>query len=413
MYIQQQAMLQAADQYLVVLGKGLRLLEETERFRVQTAGELQKYRYQDLLFRVYRNDGIQKFRSQFDLAGRYAYLAAKAYDYETCQLPSSTLSAENAFADIVRARSIGYVDRDGRPLPPATVGDAGLAGALGRLRTDYEALRGRFGLNNPETSTLRLSLRREHFRLITNSAGSAWRNTLQAHRVANLLEHPVYRRYCLPSHDAASTKEPALVVPFDTTIQDGLNFFGPPKGPGDSVYSTAYYATKIRSVGIGLVGYNPALFAKTPRVYLVPVGTDILRVPGRPDKTREFLVLDQVLPIPSAVTGNIIGRADYQPIVDSVTQPDSFAAIRKIPDFLAYYDGDNYDALTKSNRRLVGRSVWNTQWVLILRGRELGGADPDKSLDDLILGPETGGVRSGSGLLDIQLTLETDAYAGN
>jgi hypothetical protein len=204
-----------------------------------------------------------------------------------------------------------------------------------------------------------------------------------------------------------------LVVPFDTTIQDGLNFFGPPKGPGDSVYSTAYYATKIRSVGVGLVGYNPALFAKTPRVYLVPVGTDILRVPGRPDKTREFLVLDQVLPIPSAVTGNIIGRADYQPIVDSVTQPDSFAAIRKIPDFLAYYDGDNYDALTKSNRRLVGRSVWNTQWVLILRGRELGGADPDKSLDDLILGPETGGVRSGSGLLDIQLTLETDAYAGN
>ncbi len=413
MYIQLEAMQQAADQYLVALDKGARLLGDVERFRTKTAGELQKYRYRDLLFRVYRNDGIQKFRSQFDLSGRYAYLAAKAYDYETCLLSSDTLSAQRALADVVRSRSIGLVDRDGRPLPPATTGDAGLAGALGRLRSDYEAVRGRFGLNNPATSTLRFSLRREHFRLITNSAGAAWRNTLQAHRVANLLEHPVYRRYCLPSHDAASTKEPALVIPFDTTIQDGLNFFGPPKGPGDSVYSTAYYATKIRSIGVGLVGYNPALFAKTPRVYLVPVGTDILRVPGRPDKTREFQVLDQVLPIPSAVTGNIIGRSDYQPIVDSVTQPDSFAAIRKIPDFLAYYDGDNYDALTKSNRRLVGRSVWNTQWVLILRGRELGGTDPDKSLDDLILGPEASGVRSGSGLIDIQLTLETDAYAGN
>lgn len=411
MYNLMEAMQQAADEYLFVLDKGVRLLEDVDRFRIQTAGELQKYRYRDLLFRMYRNDGIQKYRSQFEVAGRYAYLAAKAYDYETCLLPADSLSGQRALADIVRARSIGLMDGEGHPLPPATIGDPGLAGALGRMRGDYDSVRGRYGLNNPTTSTLRFSLRREHFRLTT--PGAAWRDILQAHRVTNLLENAVYNRYCAPSHDPASTREPALVIPFGTTIQDGLNFFGMPKAGGDSTYSAAYYATKVRSVGVGLIGYNNVQFPKTPHVYLVPVGTDIMRVPGKPVVAREFYVVDQIVPFPSAITGEIVGRDDYLPIVDSISTPSTFASIRRIPDFLAYYDGDGYDAVTKSNRRLIGRSVWNTQWVLILRGRELGGADPDESLDDLILGPRVNGVRSGGGLLDLQITLETDSYSGN
>ena len=36
-----------------------------------------------MAFRIFRNDALQKYRAQFDLAARYVYLAAKAYDYET------------------------------------------------------------------------------------------------------------------------------------------------------------------------------------------------------------------------------------------------------------------------------------------------------------------------------------------
>jgi hypothetical protein len=411
MYTLQEAMQQAADRYLIALDKGLRVLDELERFRTQTAGELQKYRYRDLLFRVYRNEGIQKYRGQFDVAGRYAYLAAKAYDFETGLLPSDSASGMRALTDIVRARALGLVGPDGEPVATPATGDPGLAGVLGRMKSDWEFVKTRYGINNPDSITLRFSLRRELFRQF--GAVGSWRDTLQSFRVANVLDDPIYRRYCIPSHDPASVREPALVIPFATTIQDGLNYFGWVKGPGDSGYSTAYWSTKVRSLGVGLIGYNSALFPRTPRVYLVPVGADMMRVPGHPDRTREFYVVDQVLPQPSALTGEIIGREDFLPIFDSINQPGSFAAIRRIPDFLAYYTGDEFDPITKSNRRLVGRSVWNTRWVLILRGRELNGADPNRGLDDLILGPEVNGARSGVGLTDIQLQVESDSAAGN
>jgi hypothetical protein len=411
MYTLQEAMQQAADRYLMALDRGLRLLEEVERFRTQTAGELQKYRYRDLLFRVYRNEGIQKYRGQFDVAGRYTYLAAKAYDFETGLLSSDSASGIRALTDIVRARSLGLVGTDGDPVPTPTTGDPGLAGVLGRILSDWEFVKTRYGINNPVSSTFRFSLRRELFRQAVG--GAPWRDTLQSFRVANVLDDPIYRRYCIPSHDPASLHEPALVIPFSTTIQDGLNHFGQVKGAGDGSYSTAYFATKIRSIGVGLIGYNSALFPRTPRVYLVPVGADVMRVPGQPSRTREFYVVDQVLPQPSALTGEIIGAQDFLPMFDSVNQPEFFAAVRKIPDFLAYYTGDDFDPATKSNRRLVGRSVWNTRWVLILRGRELNGGDPIRGLDDLILGPEINGIRSGVGLTDIQLQVESDSAAGN
>lgn len=412
MFNLQEAMQQASGRYLMALDRGVRLLQEVDRFRAQTAAEVQKYRYKDLIFRIYRNEGIQKYRSQFDVAGRYTYLTAKAYDYETALLPADPDSGQKVLADIVRARSLGLVGTDGEPVSTPATGDPGLAGVLGRMASDWESVKTRFGIGNPDSTTLPFSLRRELFRQAT--AGQSWRDVLQSYRVANVLDDPVYRRYCIPSHDPSSTREPALVIPFATTIQDGLNFFGRVKGPGDAGYSTAYWATKIRSVGVELVGYNSALFPRTPRVYLVPAGIDLMRVPGHGDRIREFYVLDQVLPLPSALTGGIIGAPGFIPIVDSISQPQSFAAIRQIPDFLAFYAGDGFNEATKSNRRLVGRSVWNTQWVLILRGRELNGADPDRGLDDLILGPEVNGVRTGAlGLSDIQLRLESDSAAGN
>jgi hypothetical protein len=409
-YLAVETLRQTADEYLQTLDRGLRLLEEVDWFRAQTAGELTKYRYRDLLFRSYRNDGIQKYRSQFDLAGRYVYLAAKAYDYETSLLPENSQAGLKHLADIVRARTLGPIASDGRPLPTSVTGDPGLAGALGRMVNDFEIVKGRYGINAPREETFSFSLRKELFRL-GSTAKEPWQAVMQAHRVANLLDHPVYRRYCTPSHSPSSTNEPALVIPFGTHIEDGLNLFGHVKASGDSAYSRAYWATKIRSVGVGLIGYDVTKFARTPRVYLVPAGLDMMRVPGSPTLVRQFNVLDQLLPFPSAVSGEIIGKDDYLPMVDTISVPSGFLGIRTIPDFVAYYPGDVFDERTKSNSRLVGRSVWNTQWVLILRGRELDGADPNRGLDNLILGSPSGQRRLG-GLTDIELRMTTDASSG-
>jgi hypothetical protein len=72
---------QSAGRYLSALAKGDRLLQDRLRFRRQTAAQIQNYRYKDMTFRIFRNDALQKYRAQFDMAARYVYLAAKAYDY--------------------------------------------------------------------------------------------------------------------------------------------------------------------------------------------------------------------------------------------------------------------------------------------------------------------------------------------
>ena len=55
-----------------------------------------------MAFRIVRSDAIQKYRAQFDLAARYAYLAARAYDYETCLAPGDSKDTRGA-RDIVAA----------------------------------------------------------------------------------------------------------------------------------------------------------------------------------------------------------------------------------------------------------------------------------------------------------------------
>src|SRR5690606_15501768 len=78
-----QTLRELSDQYRSLVDEGTRLIDERTAFNKRVAAATQMNRYQDMTFRVSRNHALQTYRSMFDVAARYAYLAAKAYDYDT------------------------------------------------------------------------------------------------------------------------------------------------------------------------------------------------------------------------------------------------------------------------------------------------------------------------------------------
>jgi len=407
---------QGLARYQAALARGLRLLEERTRFRQHTAAQIQTYRYKDMAFRVFRSDALQKYRAQFDLAARYAYLAAKAYDYETCLAPNDSRGPGGAFlTSIIRSRSLGLL-ANGNPLPSSGSGDPGLADPLARMFANWSlVLKGQLGFNNPQTETGRFSLRNELFRVLTGPGGSArWRETLERHVVANVLTLPEFQRHCIPFSPTQAV-EPAIVIPFATTINFGLNFFGWPAGGGDNDYDSTKFATKVRSVGVWFANYNNlgGGMINTPRVYLVPVGLDVMRAPtqGSPF-IREWRILDQALPVPFPLSAGQLNDRSWIPINDTLNE--DFAAIRRFGRFRAFHDSGSFNpAETIIDSRLIGRSVWNTRWLLIIPAGTLH-TDRNEGIQRFIHGAlRTDGTRDGNGVSDIKIFFQTYAYSGN
>ena len=153
--------------------------------------------------------------------------------------------------------------------------------------------------------------------------------------------------------------------------------------------------------------------SQTPRVYLVPVGNDILRSPtGTLGETRSWSVLEQKLPLPFPIdSGSLANNHSWIPRVDTLS--DVFTQVQRHSAFRAFHDSGTFEpSETFSSSRLVGRSVWNTRWVLIIPAGTLH-SDRDEGLDRFIHGPEFGGERSGDGVADIKLFFQTYAYSGN
>jgi len=90
--------------------------------------------------------------------------------------------------------------------------------------------------------------------------------------------------------------------------------------------------------------------------------------------------------------------------------------IRRFSSFRAYHDSGYFNENEMSyDSRLVGRSVWNTRWMLIIPGATFL-YDPDDGLDTLIYGQlvsEDSGLRDENGISDIKLFFQTYAYSGN
>jgi len=396
-YNQAEVVHQTAGRYFAKVAEGERLIEQLVRFRKDAAADVSAARYEDMTFRIFRNDALQKYRAAFDIAARYVYLAANAYDYEVNFLATDPLAGRRFLTDIVRQRNIGQMV-DGNP----AVGTAGLADSLARLEANWAVVKPRFGVINPQIADTRFSLREEAFR-INGSADSnlRWQDELQKARVPNLWSVPEFRRFCRPFAPESAGAQPGLVIRFPTTITFGLNYFGWPLAGGDSSYDSSQFSTKIAKCGIWFSGSDPGAVAATPRFYLVPIGMDVMRTPtGNTTATREWRIIDQVIPVPFPIGANDLNNPNWIPMNDSLG--GSFAQVRRYAAIPARHDSGLYaEADLTNDNRLIGRSAWNTGWMLIIPGGTLLN-DPDAGLEAFI-----------NSVTDIKIYFQTYSYSGD
>ena len=303
----------AQSDYDAVVAKGLRKLNDLTLQRQRWAGQITAKRYSDMAYRIFQNDALQKYRQQFDLAQQYAYLTAAAYDYETNLARNDPATGTQFLRQIVGERTLGAARRgtDWQYVPIA--GSHGLADGLAKMRDDFVVLKGQMGFNNPQDEANRFSLRNELLRL-DDTSDAKWRHELQRYYMADIYANPQVAKLAKRPY-GEDGPQPGLVIPFGTTIQEGLNYFGWPLGPGDSAYDASQFATKIASVGVWFDGYDTTQLANTPRVYLLPAGNDVVRPRGTQGVLRYWQVTEQLLPVPYP-----LGEADMQ-------DPDWIASI--------------------------------------------------------------------------------------
>ncbi len=388
----------AFDDYKAEVELGYRKLQDLIRLRKRWAGQIAEQRYSDMAYRIYQNDALLKYRQQFDLAQTYVYLTAAAYDYETNLRGDDPAAGGQFLRNIVATRSLGEIRWTTGPWDvEPIVGSGGLAEPLGKMRDNFVVLKGQMGFNNPQAEANRFSLRYELFRLLDGS-DAEWRQTLARYYTPNIYGEPVVAEMAKRPYGTTGP-EPGLVIPFGSTITRRLNYFGNPLGPGDSAYSATQFATKIASVGIWFEGYDTARLSQTPRVYLLPGGNDVIRPRNTEGVLRYWNVTEQLLPVPYPITQADMQNPNWIPSINGLQ--GQFLKVKPYADMRAYpYTEDFEPTELNTDTRLIGRSVWNTEWVLVIPGATLL-ADPDVGIDRFMQDVD-----------DIYVYFQTYAYAG-
>ena len=427
----------AQRKYHTLLAEADRIQAEREIFRRRTAAIIQGYRTRDGAFRIFRNEKLERYKSLFDLAAQYAFMAAKAYDYETGLL--GTDRGGEFINRIVNSRALGVVQNGQPQFAGSNNGDPGLSSVLAEMNGDWSVVKSRLGFNNPDAYGTTASLRYENFRITTNAV--RWQEVMNVARKDNLLDDPDVRRYCLQIDDGTGLPMPGLVFEFGTTIGNGFNLFGHPLAPGDHKFTASAFATKIFAAGIALEGYvgmdDPAAnsgavagsggtspsdpnlvfldqdaLSANPYIYLIPVGVDSMRSPplGDTSEIRTWSVNDVAIPLPFNIGGSGYSSVRLWQSEDSLTEPPF--ALRKHQAFrpvstASLFSPDIYSAgggLQRSqftNNRLIGRSAWNSKWKIVIPGRELL-SDPNEGIERFL-----------RTVKDVKLHFVTYSYSGN
>jgi hypothetical protein len=300
---------------------------------------------------------------------------------------------------IVGERALGVLVRqdrhDGTVIPQP--GIPGLADPLARMRDNFVVLKGQMGFNNPQHQSSPFSLRHELLRL-RDESDAKWRQALMRYYTPNIYANEDVGRLAKQPYGATGP-EPGFVIPFGATITPQMNFFGQPLGPGDGAYNSTQFATKIASVGVWFDGYDTARLARMPYVYLLPAGSDVMRPRNTQGQLRFWSVVEQLLPLPYPITQADMQQPGWIPSIDGVQgqmyQIKPYASFQAFP----YAESLAPDEIT-TDTRLIGRSVWNTRWVLVIPGSALM-ADPEQGLTRFVEDVD-----------DIYINFETYSYAG-
>ena len=386
--------------YRAEVYKGEMLQEERALWRSQVSNKATQQRYLDMFNRVQRNNALVKYSTAFDTAQRYVFELAKVYDYETGLLSSDAQSGKQFLADIVATRSLGS---EGLATSSGTT-DGGLWDVVTRMKANWDVLKGRLGVNNPDKPAKWFSLRYELFRIKPDASGDeAWRRELRKYWKDDIYAIPEIARHCQPlqSENPTATKEPGLVIEFSTSINNAENFFGKTLQGGESQFSSADYATKVAAVGVEFAGYDRLTtqtttgLATEPNIYLVPVGTDYMRAPaGMTRKVLGWTVVDQVMPLPYTIGSTQLDDEAWISTMSGLDgTSDSAATIRRHSTLRA---GSDF-----TSTRLVGRSVWNDKWLIVIPASSLN-ADRARALETFI-----------NGVGDIKLGIKAYSRQGN
>ena len=422
------ALQSAQEKVSQVIQKGRGIMETRELVRQQAVNNIAKMRYNDTFFRKLRNEALTKYESAFRIAQIYAFLAAKAYAYETGSSFVPGTPGEELLRQIVGARSLGEVDGDGNPIDGG-VGDSGLAGALAKLDANWATAKTQLGINNPQSYASWFSLRHGLFRILPNELGdNAWQKELAKYWCDDIRNNSEFVRYCQPfvSQFGLADSEPGLIIPFETTIDFAKNLFGKDLAFEDAQFDSSWYATKISAAGVWFEGYNEkragytgaSAFSTTPNVYLVPVGIDKMREPGSDGETvSEFTVVDQTVPVPHALSAAEVAEANRLPLYTDgeFGGADAVTRIRRHPSFRAYFGvtGEQPNDTALDAMRLTGRSVWNTRWLLVIPAGTLH-ANREQALQAFIYGLDTDrdGVIDVNPVRDIRIGFKTYSNSG-
>ena len=357
--------------YTKLEAEGEELQNERERIRIQWAADLSQKRYRNMMYQILRDDELQRFNEAFELASKYTFLAAKAYDYETGLLQSDSTAASGSqfLSEIVRSRALGRFVEDGAPLGGGSAGDPGLADILYRMDANWSILKTRLGFNNAQGDVDSFSIRKDLFgRSLGANGENAWRNDLASCWCDDLRTHPVFALHCQP-FDPMQETEPGFAIPFSTVIEARKDLFGNDLMGGSTAYSSTYFATKLRGVGVWLETDKASSLPTRPEVYFIPSGLDYMRVPIRSSNSsmavkRSWQVIDQVLPVPYSLTDSDWDSSDWSALKD-VCGNELFTT-RKHPAIRAKVGTSFDEGAMVYNARLIGRSVWNDQWYIFI-----------------------------------------------
>ena len=137
--------------------------------------------------------------------------------------------------------------------------------------------------------------------------------------------------------------------------------------------------------------------------WLIPCGTDFMRSPmGDTGIVRSWQVHDQALPLPYNLGASAFNTTQF--FSANGTLSEQPWVIRKHQGMRAVSDPSLFDGdfpVIYSSARLIGRSVWNNQWKIVIPAVTL-------------LKNEQAGLNHFTAtVIDIQLFLRTYSHSGN